>query len=166
MSLDKTEKTKYEVIWQKGSYRSASAEPFGLYLKDIVKGKCLDIGCGDGTTMNLLNKDRHIHCYGVDITTDQLESKVRIYTAPAWDMPFSKDSFDFTFSTDVLEHLPPEKIAQTIYEISRITSMKTIHQIATFPMRGEHLTVQPIEWWQEQFEKFCEVPFELQERTK
>lgn len=166
MSVDKSEKQKYEEIWAAGSYRSQSARPFALYLKNYVKGRCLDIGCGDGVTMRTLNKDRHIHCHGVDITTDQLKDKTFIYTAPAWDMLFPKNEFDFTFSTDVLEHLPPDKIEQTIYEIARVTRLKTIHQIATFKMGNEHLTVQPIEWWRQMFELYCDVPFELIARDK
>jgi hypothetical protein len=165
MDLDKTEKEKYEDIWgRRGNYRSASALPFARFLNTRIYGRCLDIGCGDCTTLNYLNRNPGIKCEGLDITIGQCNTKARVHEAPVWDMPFDCNQFKFTFSTDVLEHLPTEKVEEAIIEISDITEIKTIHQIATFQMRNEHLTVQPIEWWNEQFEKFCKVPFELQER--
>ena len=168
MSLDKSEKEKYAALWQAGSYRSQSALPFARYLKGTIYGVCLEIGCGDGTTLNYVNRDPAVHCYGLDITIEhciKVPNRL-LYEAPVWDMPFEANHFKFTFSTDVLEHLPTKKVAAAINEISRITEVQTIHQIATFKMGNEHLTVQPIEWWGEQFSKYCAVPFQLEERSR
>lgn len=103
----------------------------------------------------------------MDIVTDQCTPGVEVYPGMAWEMPFRNKRFDFTFSTDVLEHLPTEFIEQTMKEIARVTRRKTFHLIATCAAvteyKGEqvHLTVRPPEWWNEQFAMFCDVDHEL-----
>lgn len=167
------ERRKYEKIWKAHDYRSNKAEIFAdlLFNSHQVYGRCLDIGCGDGITVRRL-LEKKIDCHGVDITLNGIDApnvySMSKYTeAPAWAMPFPSDSFDFSFSTDVLEHLPPELVQRSIAEISRITGLKTIHQISTRPAVKKysgyevHLTVQPLEWWERMFRKYCMVPYEL-----
>ena len=71
-------------------------------------------------------------------------------------LPFKDNQFDYTFSTDVLEHIPLEMVEKTIKEIYRITRVETFHCIATvddpnYP--NVHLTIESIEWWKGQFGK-------------
>ena len=145
--IEQAEKAKYEKIYSQGSYRSQSAEPFALLLKNRydLTGLCLDIGCGDAATVNIL-RDFGIDIRGVDITLDGAKAAgsqlCLLYEAPAWNMGWPSRHFDYTFSTDLLEHIPTEMVVPTIREIARITKVCTIHQIATFPMRDEHLTVR------------------------
>ncbi|MEI8350069.1 MAG: methyltransferase domain-containing protein [Candidatus Omnitrophota bacterium] len=169
VNLYHREHEKYSKQWKDGYQRSACAVPLGYYIaaKAQKHWKLLDIGCGDGTTINILNR-LGFCCYGTDITLNGLIGKP-IYTykntpipenliteAPIWNIPCKDDEFDFTFSTDMLEHLPPELINKSIKEIYRISKLKTYHCIANFSHilsnQEMHLTIRPFEWWQKHFE--------------
>jgi len=168
------EKIKYETIWKEHEYESNTAFNFATYLKDIVIGRCLDLGCGNGTTVLRL-RDLDIDCHGVDITLAGVPDEVkniiphRFHEAPIWQTKFKPDLFQYSFSTDVMEHIPTEMVPRTIREISRITTMKTIHQICTrdavknYSGYKVHLTVRDIDWWEFMFKKYCIVPYELKE---
>lgn len=171
--VEQLEREKYKKLWQRGSYRSQSAECFAdLLLNEIgIQGDCLELGFGDGTTMAIVNGNG-VNMYGIDITLEGAKTKLRscwddyLYEGVAWLMPYRDRTFQYTFSTDLLEHIPTDLIEETIEEISRVTWKRgqTIHQIATFTMGDEHLTVQPMQWWRAKFGHYCEVPFKLIER--
>jgi ubiquinone/menaquinone biosynthesis C-methylase UbiE len=96
------------------------------------------------------------------------------FEAPAWRTNFADMQFEYTCSTDVLEHIPTELIDDTIKEIYRLTKRKTIHVISTEPDKKYnghevHLTVKPIEWWREQFARLkpaSDVSFILLDRKE
>lgn len=156
-----TEKEKYCRQWKTNYMPSVSARVLADYINSFVHYpyRLLDIGCGDGTTVVELRKKGWL-CDGMDITLAGLkpEAVKGFYESTLWAMPFNDREFGFTFSTDVLEHIPPEKIEDAIKEIFRISRHRTLHIIATFPHEMDgvdlHLTVKPISWWQEQFDKF------------
>ncbi len=156
-----SEKKKYDDCW-KGNYkRSQCADPLVQHvLKTMHKGdKVLDIGCGDCTTLLGL-RAAGVDCMGVDISLEGVPSGVHgVFGAPVWDMPFDDDLFDYTVSTDVLEHVPTEMIPRAIKEICRITKRKTFHVVALFDGIRQgvvlHMTVKPIEWWIAQFAAVC-----------
>ena len=148
MNIEQSEQLKYEQLWKNGSYRSKSAIPFAYWLmaETLLEGRILEIGCGDGATMKEL-ANHGIVIRGCDITLEGCPGPGPVDECPAWDLPYSDGEFDCTFSTDVLEHIPPEKIMATVKEILRVTRKISIHQIATFAMGEEHLMVKPITWW-------------------
>jgi len=157
--LEKREKEKYDKRWKHGSLQSANVIPLIKYIienaEEHKKWKLLDIGCGDGTTVRGL-RENGFECYGVDITLAGIkDNKEWFYEAPAWKMPFRDNEFDFTFSTDMMEHIPVDFVDNAIGEIYRITKIKTIHCIASSPhVEGctvFHLSIKPIAIWQEKF---------------
>lgn len=173
-ALNKKEKDKYQEIWQKhNDYSSPNCIEFAKYIilpihGIINEGRCLDLGCGNGNTVQwLLN--HFIDAYGIDITLLGVKKrvgddyfnnklKVRFCESPIWAMPYGDNLFHYTFSTDFLEHIPPEKVEESIKEIIRVTRVKTIHCIATFPGNEyfghkTHLTIKPLAWWLKLFEK-------------
>ncbi len=160
VAVEKEEKEKYEYVW-KTAYRGPSqcAIPTADYIAR-TSGKSdtlLDLGCGDGTTALFL-RDMGYQCGGVDITLCALKAQEPGFTeAPLWDTPFADNEFDYTFSTDVLEHIPTEMVPATLKEIIRITRGKTYHCIAMFKGihhgRTLHMTLKPIEWWRGEFAK-------------
>lgn len=158
--IEKEEKEKYSNLWKTDYIPSQSAIPLADYISQFNKNwKLLDIGCGNGITAGLLRK-KGFNCFGVDITLDGIKDKECFYEAPAWRLPFEDNEFDFTFSTDVLEHLPTDLVDKTIKEIFRVTKIKTFHCIATFFVSTDvkggvilHQTVKPIKWWREKFER-------------
>jgi len=172
-NLEKQEKDKYTNAWEYGAEgQSRTAWYIFNYLKNILDKtyKILDLGCGNGLVVELLRQEGY-NIVGVDITLTGLNQhtpmikftpeiiltpkRENYFEAPLWNLSFKDNEFDFTFSTDVLEHIPPEYINKTIQEINRITKTKSFHCISTFKdNRGGfvfHLTVQPIDWWKEKF---------------
>jgi len=164
------EELKYESAWKSGKENnSRTALPFAEFVaKTNFAGAMLDLGCGNGLVVSYLHS-KGFNIRGVDITLAGLDTKYISYNnetipvskagrelfvkAPLWEMPFGNDEFDLTFSCDVLEHIPPEYVENVLKEICRITKTTTYHIIATFEDRDFHPTVQPIEWWREQFSK-------------
>lgn len=149
---NKTEHELYKKMWNTGYRKSQCAIPFiSLLMKEIKHGeRSLEIGSGDGTTMNGLIKERH------DVTgSDVYSMNQSIIEFPAWDIPFQDNHFDVTFSTDVLEHIPTEMVKPSIIEILRVTKRKSIHVIACWEdmKDGEvlHKTVMKIPMWIELF---------------
>lgn len=167
IKIEQYEFEKYRELWKNGKYSGPNAKQYGVELRELISGNCLDIGCGDCITMNELNKSDEINCIGLDITTDQCRGDEEVYKGFIWGMPFIDKRFDYSLSIDVLEHIPTEFIEASIREINRITIRKTYHYISTVKAvteyKGEqvHLTVKPEEWWVDMFETYCNVEFEL-----
>jgi hypothetical protein len=159
-SLAVQEREKYAQQWASGYQKSICAQPLDLYVQSTAHKwqTLLDIGCGNGLTAGLL-RTAGFNCSGIDITLAGVKQDAsEFFESPVWQMPFADDEFDYTFSTDVLEHLPTEMVDASIQEIIRVSRQKTFHCIATFPHERDgvdlHLTVQPIGWWKEKFAKF------------
>lgn len=171
MDIEKTERAKYAQIWSAQSYRSKSASTFPLELikeKDFA-GNILEIGCGDGHSADIL-KAHGFDVFLTDITLNGLPENYSdsAIECTAWNTPFDDGAFNIVFSTDVLEHLPTEKVEDTLIELKRICCGWNFHQIATFPDRlysgyQVHLTVKSIQWWHERF-RATEMDYKLFER--
>ena len=170
--IDIEEKTKYHQIWSEHNYRSKSAVTFPMDLigEDKFNGHILEVGCGDGYSATIL-RDHKYDIVISDITLKGLSGQLLddAIECPVWSMPFEDNSFDCVYSTDVLEHVPTHKIQDTLCELKRITKGYNFHQIATFPdvkYSGHevHLTVRPIEWWNEMF-RSTGMKHKLYERT-
>lgn len=176
--LDRDEKEKYSKAWitgAEGQSRTAWYMFNFLKLKLTKDMKILDIGCGNGMIVELLRQEGFVNVFGIDITleglkgykamisperfhqpvptfTPQIENYIE---CPIWQTPFKDNEFDFTFSTDVMEHIPPELVIQTIKEIYRITYKETSHCIALFKDRRAgidfHLSVHDLDWWKNEF---------------
>ncbi|MCK4782960.1 MAG: class I SAM-dependent methyltransferase, partial [Desulfobacteraceae bacterium] len=91
--------------------------------EDKIFDKSLELGAGDGFQSEILAK-RVKHLISTDINPQRLrkESSVnieyKICDAELIDTYFEEKSFDFIFSSNLLEHLPdPERALQGIYRI-------------------------------------------------
>jgi len=82
---------------------------------DYVKEgeKILDLGCGNGRLFEFL-KDKNIDYIGVDFSEKLISiakkrfPKAKFEVADAFNLPFSKDTFDKVYSIAVLHHIPSE----------------------------------------------------------
>lgn len=159
------EKDKYADLWSNQNYKPSQTQGMiaqALLTGGFTQGDILEFGCGNGAAVEMLIS-KGLNVQGMDVTLAGLvENRNGHYTEAAlWDLPFGDKNFDMTYSTDVLEHLPPDKIEAAIKEILRVSKRITVHIIATFSceMYGQelHLTQQPIKWWKEQFAKSAEA---------
>jgi SAM-dependent methyltransferase len=153
-----TQKELYTKLWETEYIPSACAIPLASYITRIAKKDdlLLDIGCGDGTTVRLL-REAGFNAYGLDLTLAGIKvPESFFFEASITERSLIKDdAFDFTFSTDCLEHLPPEEVVPAIEEILRITKRQTFHCI---PISGDmhlgidvHPSKHDAEWWLRKF---------------
>ena len=87
------------------------------------KEKILDIGCGFGYIMWLLEIENYT---GLDISEKVLKIARKLFKKPKFvqgtveRMPFRKENFDIIIFTEVIEHLPnPKKAISEIYRVMR-----------------------------------------------
>ena len=98
--------------------------------------KILDLGCGDGSLLKLLNKKRNISGYGVDTSIDKtiksLDNKINIINADINDhMDYFKDkSFDYVILAQSLQVV--DNPVSLIKEMLRIGN----EAIISFPNMG------------------------------
>lgn len=96
--------------------------------------KILDIGCGDGVLLYLINKKTKARIFGIDSDGHSLEiagSKVnaKFFKASAYKLPFESNSFDIVIAAEIIEHLvEPNKMLK---EINRVFKQKGIVIITT-----------------------------------
>lgn len=158
--IEQREREKYRTMWEQPSYRDwapsmdhveAAIERLG-----IVAGHMLyDFGCGTGRATKLL-RDRGVNAIGIDIAPNALETDVPFLDHILWE-PLRVAPADWGFCTDVMEHIPPEKVADTLANIARNVIRGAYFCIDSIPDRQGliigaplHMTVRPPTWWGEQ----------------
>lgn len=101
-----------------------------LHLKflPIVRGdevgdlKLLDLGCGQGQLLELLDQDPTLKVYGLDFSSSAVEvsrqllgDEERVICGSAADpVHFQPGTFDIICMMDVVEHLPPDALGATL----------------------------------------------------
>jgi trans-aconitate methyltransferase len=101
----------------------------------------LDFGCGKGLVVAALKETfPNLTVYGYDPGRDGYDS-----------LP---DNVDMIISTDVLEHIEPELLNETLLDLARRTNKVMYHLIACHPAkkslpdgRNAHLIVETPQWW-------------------
>lgn len=110
------ESKRYYEIAHKGS--NDLGHPSMALLKKYSKGclKILDLGCGEGSRLNILKNKNNI-CTGIDISKIAIQTakfqypKCRFINTDLEKLPFKDGEFDFIYSSFTLEHLlDPEKV--------------------------------------------------------
>jgi SAM-dependent methyltransferase len=157
-----SERAKYEQMWGVDAYRKVSPglecleQALGL-LKMSANASIVDFGCGTGRVVKFL-RELGFDAVGVDIASNCLEHEVPFVQCALWDTPRLPRK-EYGFSCDVLEHIPSERVTDTLKAIHGVVSIACYFNIDTIPdafgvVIGKrlHLTVQPAEWWQQELE--------------
>ncbi len=133
-----------------------------------AKGKVLDIACGTGKTIQLLDKFDNIEIHGFDISELLISKAVergipksRLKVSDATKTDYPDANFLYSYSIGSLEHFTPEGINQFIAESARYTSICSYHMIPVSRSganEGWLKTVQSFfnnseEWWLEKFSR-------------
>ena len=151
-----TEQQKYERMWAYKSYRNLAPgeECVPIFAQRMPwQGSVIDFGCGTGRASVKLK------ALGYDVLLVDFADNCRDYEAMV--LPFVKHDLteplahfaDMGICTDVMEHLPTDKVATVLANI--MASVKTVFlQISTAPdslgaliNQELHLTVKPHAWW-------------------
>lgn len=162
-NLADVERAKYQKAWAHDAYRRfAPGEHIVIpYLQQIrpSKGRLIDFGAGTGRGAYALWK-RGYDVTMIDIADNCLDEEVkeaighRLVIANLWDgldMPRAKEGF----CTDVMEHIPEEKvdavIANTLKLCERVFFHICLREDHFGSELGEHLhlTVKPFVWWRD-----------------
>lgn len=153
------EKEKYRKAWELSeySYYSPELHEIPTFLKWIAKKPVktiLVLGCGQGHGIHKLTMAGY-NVKGVDIVDVLVypQHEYRLTIAPLWELPFSDIHFDAVFCCDVLEHIPPEKINETLAEINRIAKFYYFLVHCKPDKLGKkideklHLCIHRASWW-------------------
>lgn len=169
MNLAAVEQEKYKKAWGLDDYRGfAPGENFVevfLSVSQAVPGNSL-IDFGTGTGRAALALDRFgLSVKMVDIAENCLDDSVRekigseLLVANLWD-DIDLPPADFGFCSDVMEHIPPEKVDSVLQNIAWLTK-RAFFSIAFTPdhfgkVVGSplHLTVESFVWWREKLKGF------------
>lgn len=178
MDLAQQEQEKYEQMWNYKDYRRSSPgeravehayEALGMQAGDNL----IDFGCGTGRAL-LKFQEKGLHVGGVDIAENCLDAHVGVLFRKEclWNLP--KMSVMWGYCTDVMEHIPPEKVADVLDNIRRSVTHGAYFKIhmgpdAFGPMKlGKplHLTLRNPEWWTAKLEAcFEEVSVSVEGKT-
>ncbi|GEM_PF-5551042 len=123
-----------------------------------------DLGCGCGYFPNWIKCTFPQHTvYGIEPVFAPFGDKsygVDYLKGDSTNIPLEK--VDILFSFDVMEHIHPDDLEQSLQEIYRVTKC-FVAKISTVPsavggVHGEdlHPIVQPLDWWVVQLKRFFE----------
>lgn len=180
-SLSLKEKEKYEKIWQEPSYRVTSpgnnaAELFFSFFKNEMKegDSIIDFGAGSGiVAIKFYEKKLKIDL--VDIAANALDQaiyamtlllpdQVRFHEASLWQLPETLLPASFIYCMDVLEHIPEEKIDETLMGMSQRMKKGGVFQIfledepfGDLIQDKLHLTIRESSWWKEKISRYFTI---------
>mgnify|MGYP000974561973 CR=1 FL=1 len=141
------------------------------FLMINCKGRVLDIACGTGKTMEILNQNKNIDLFGCDIS-DVLIGKAlergidpqHLQICDATKMGYENDSFDYAYTIGSMEHFTEQGITDLLREAHRITKVGSFHMIPVSRSgldEGWMKTEQSfhnnsVEWWLEKYHSVYE----------
>lgn len=156
------ERKKYEAVWGHSSYRKIAPGVFeteaAFEAMGCLRGETLnDFGAGTGRAAKWF-EDQGLTVRAIDFAANALEENVPSLTACLWEL--TEDDLygilaDYGFCTDVMEHIPPEKVDDVLANIAKATRKFVWFRIATRrDVMGErlvgeplHLTIKDGDWW-------------------
>jgi len=105
----------------------------------------LDFGAGKGLTSDTIKKEY---------------PKIKLYTYDPATFPYPlPEKVELTYSSDVLEHIEPDLIDETLQDLSSRSTRYQYHLIACHPAkkalsdgRNAHLIVENPTWWKNKIE--------------
>lgn len=165
MDVAAAERSKYEQVWRRAAYRRGSPGEFWAWqfikLARPARGESIvDFGCGPGRAALMFERFGLDVRLLVDIAANCLDRDVaaelgaRLLVAPLWDLPPGTPAADWGFCVDVMEHIPPERVDDTLAAILAASRRCFFHICLRADhfgpkLLGEplHLTVRPFAWW-------------------
>ncbi len=167
------ERAKYEQMWQCDDYRTFSPGLHALEKLDLATQfrtlgvrTILDAGCGSGKFMRRILEQHgaDFTIRGFDIAGNCLDpwfagrEAELLTTGCLWDPSALPSPNDAVVCTDVMEHIPTERVPAVLRNLRGAATKCVFLGIALFPdsfgprVLGAplHLTVKPVDWWREQ----------------
>jgi ubiquinone/menaquinone biosynthesis C-methylase UbiE len=132
------------------------------------KGKVLDIACGTGITIKLLEKFKGLDLHGFDISDVLIQKAIekniprhKLKVIDATKTDYQDDEFDYSYSIGSLEHFTLEGIDSFVKECARYTKIGSFHMVPVSRSNtdeGWMKTTQSFfnnseKWWYSKFKK-------------
>lgn len=160
-SLEQREKEKYEKIWKHDNYRKNSPGEklvdFAFTKMGMQRGDSLiDFGCGTGRAANKFMNDYGMRVVAIDHTSSCVDKDIDINFVEKclWDKDTYHPFGHWGYCTDVMEHIPPEKVVDVLEIINKHVKNGCFFQIATredtlgaLIGRKLHMTVATADAW-------------------
>jgi SAM-dependent methyltransferase len=147
-----------------GAARSAEVI-FPLVLEYLTVKSVVDVGCGDGTWLAVLQKLGVEDILGIDgeyISENLLQiPRNRFYSYDLTKKIVLDRKFDLAISLEVAEHLPPESANDFVDSLTRLAP--AILFSAAIPLQGgnHHVNEQWPNKWAELFEQHSYLPVDM-----
>lgn len=168
-TLEQREREKYQEVWKHDIYRKcAPGESLvgNAFLEmGMAEGdSIIDFGCGTGRAAAAFKKWLHMQVTCVDHAENCLDPGIDLplIVACLWDLP--EMSAQWGFCTDVMEHIPTEKVDAVLENIAKSCTQGCFFQIATrndslgaIVGRKLHMTVIPAKAWYDVLSKHFEI---------
>ena len=122
-----------------------------LIVRDINPRKILDVGAGEGFTLNKLKENQlGKELEGIEYTKEAIAlgkkmfPRIKIKQGTAYELPYQDESFDLVISTEVLEHLTdPQKALKEMSRVGKKYLLLTVPNEPWFTiqrvLRGKNL---------------------------
>lgn len=163
--LEIREREKYEEIWKQKSYRNTA--PGEDFVEDAIASlgatpgdSVIDFGCGTGRGAAKF-QSLGFRISAVDFAANCLDPGVKVPFTQAclWELPSMEA--EYGYCTDVMEHIPSEKVHAVLAAIRDRTRKGVYFNIATrhddlggLIGRKLHLTVMPAVEWMKVLKEF------------
>ena len=160
-AITQEQRAIYERMWDEDSYRERSPGMRFLdralaQVKPEPGHRIIDLGCGTGRVCTELVYRGFTDVTGLDIAANACkEFNGPVIETCLWEWE-GAEFYDVALCFDVMEHIPTERVKQTLERISMHVDT-AYFQIANFVCHegdkfGYHLhpTVKPMRWWVEQ----------------
>ena len=175
--LAETERKTHQSVWSHNGYRPKSpgehiarAVKLDTLFKRLGVHSILDAGCGSGKTMRFfLESDLDwFELTGLDIAANCLDPwfsdndfEHLLQFGSLWDPRALPNTFDAVVCTDVMKHIPANRVDDVLYNLRRWSSKLTFLGIALFDdgfetmqlNEPQYLTVKPPKWWIQRIEQ-------------
>ena len=120
------------------------------FLNQYTPTSLIDFGCSHGELLPLLVEHYNIRAVGYDPGVAEFEN-------------IPTTAVDCLTSTDVLEHVEPEMIDDTLKIINTLFTKSAFLLIASYPAkkslpdgRNAHLIIESFDWWKTKLETFID----------
>jgi len=98
------------------------AHEVGVFLRDNIEGRCLDVGCGLLPEPAYMKDQPNIQFYGIDPFKDEVDREFDFICGTGEDLPFDNETFECVLFASTIDHMIDPQLA--INEAYRVLKSK------------------------------------------